>query len=62
MTEHIKQNHSDGSSIEAAMQKMSEQISNISQKVESLKQSSLTNFPNLGPTLKKQYNSQKEAM
>ena len=53
MTEHMKQNHSDGFSIEAAMQKMSEQISNISQKVQSLEQSSLTNFPNLGPTLKK---------
>ena len=62
MTEHIKQNHSDGFNIEAAMQKMSEQISNISQKVQSLEQSSLTNFPNLGPNLKKKYSRQKETM
>ena len=53
MNEHIKQNHSSGFSIEAAMQKMSEQISNISLKVQSLEHSSLTNFPNLGPALMK---------
>ena len=53
MIDHIKKNHSSGFSIEAAMQKMSEQINNISHKVQSLEQSSLTNFPNLVPILGK---------
>ena len=53
MNEHINQNHGGGFSIEAAMQQMSAQINNISLKVQSLEQSSLTNFPNLGPTLRK---------
>ena len=50
--EHIK-SHATGFSIEAAVMKMSEQMNTISQRVESLEQSSLTHFPNLGPQLRK---------
>ena len=52
VTDHIKQKHSGGFSIEAAFQKISEQMSTISERVQSLEQSSLTNFPNLGPSLR----------
>ena len=50
--EHMKNSHSGGFSIETAMHKMSEQLSTISERVQSLEQSSLTNFPNLGPNLR----------
>ena len=50
--EHMK-SHTTGFSIEAAFMKISEQINNISQRVVSIEQSSLTHFPNLGPPLRK---------
>ena len=52
VNEHIKDKHSGGFSIETAFQKLSEQITTISGRVQSLELSSLTNFPNLGPSLR----------
>ena len=52
LEEHTKQNHDNGFNIEAAMMKISEQINNISHRVESIEQSYLTHFPNLGPPLR----------
>ena len=52
VNEHMKQKHSGGFSIENAMRKMSEQLNTISGRVQSLEQGSLTNFPNLGPSLR----------
>ena len=53
LEDHTKQNHVIGFNIEAAINKMSEQMNQISHRVESIEQSSLTHFPNLGPQLRK---------
>ena len=52
LNEHMNQSHNVGFSIEAALLKMSEKFDTFSERLQSLEQKSMTNFPNLGPHLK----------
>ena len=52
LNEHMNQSHGGGFSIEAAFLKMSEKIDTFSERLQSLEQKYLSNFPNLGPHLK----------
>ena len=47
--EHVKQKHNNGSSLESAVLQMCQKMNSMSQKIGSLEQNSLTNFPNLTP-------------
>ena len=51
--EHINKTHNNGSNIEMAVLNMSKLMETFSQRLQSIEQMSLTNFPNLGPQLKK---------
>ena len=50
---HVQKIHKNGSNMEAAVLKISQQIDTMAKRLESLEASSLTNFPNLGPQLRK---------
>ena len=52
VNEHIKKTHSN-QNLETVFLKISNQMNTISQRLESLEQRSLTNFPNLGPQLER---------
>ena len=47
LEEHVKQIHSTASSFEATLNKISKQMETMSERLQSLETSSLTNFPNL---------------
>ena len=53
LNQHIGQSHGGGFSIEATLLKLSERFDTFSERLQSLEQKSLTNFPNLGPRLEK---------